>query len=454
MSLEGKISMKHFYIKTFGCQMNVADSETMAGLLKARGMEPVADPAGADVIVVNTCTIRKKAEDKAYSELGRLARLKKRRSGRPLIAAAGCVARKEGERMFKRLPSLDVVIGPNRLYRLGEMLDHCTSSGGTFIDVDDTPAESLPVTPMREGRITAFVNIMHGCDNHCAYCVVPYVRGSEISRRPDEIEDEVKRLADRGFMEVTLLGQNVNSYGKGLGASCDFPRLLERLDKNTGIARIRFTTSHPKDFGPGLASAVRDLNSVCEAVHLPVQAGSDKVLQAMSRGYTREEYLEKIDLLRREVPGVSLSTDIIVGYPSEDRRDFDETLLLVKKVAYSSLFAFKFSPREGTAAADLEDSVPVSEKDRRLQAVLKMQKKITLGQNQARAGKVLEVLVEGESRNDPHMLSGRTRGNRVVNFIGSRNMMGKIVPVLITDGRQNCLLGAADGQGEISLKTV
>ncbi len=434
---------RRYYIRTFGCQMNVADSEAMAGILRARGFLPADRPEEADIMAVNTCTIRRKAEDKAVSELGRMLFLKRRRQGVPLVIAAGCVARKEGPDLLRRLPGLDIVVGPSRLARLGELLDLRETGGKPVVDVGDQPAGPFPSAPVRQSGVIAFVSIMRGCDNACAYCVVPSVRGGEASLPPEDIEAEVRRLADQGYREVTLLGQNVNSYGKGLAGRPSFPALLERLDRRTGIRRLRFTTSHPKDFTPELAMAVRDLPSVCEAVHLPVQAGSDRVLAAMKRGYTAGEFMEKISFLREAVPGVALSTDIIVGFPGEGADDFAATLALVSRAGFAGLFAFKFSPREGTPAAGRPDDVPPEEKDRRLQSVLRLQRGITLEFNRRQVGLTAEVLVEGPAKTGAGQLTGRTRGNTVVNFPGGDDQTGRLLPVEITGAGPNSLRGRA-----------
>jgi tRNA-2-methylthio-N6-dimethylallyladenosine synthase len=431
--------VRSFHIRTFGCQMNVADSELMAGILSARGMAETDDPALADVIVVNTCSIRRKAEEKGVSEIGRALSLKKR--GVSLVVAVGCVARQEGEALLRRLPGLDVVLGPNRLSRLGDALDERVRGGRPVVDVDDGAAPAVGALPLRRGGVTAFTSIMRGCDNRCAYCIVPSVRGRETSRPSDDIVREIRDLTARGYREVTLLGQNVNSYRDGLGAAGGFPRLLERLQRESGIGRIRFTTSHPKDFTPALAAAIRDLPAVCEWVHLPLQAGADRILTAMNRGYTAGAFREKVAFLRETVPGVSISTDIIVGFPGEREEDFEETRRLVDETGFTSLFAFKFSPRAGTPAAALHDDVPAAEKDRRLQVILALQRRRTIDFHESLVGTVAEVLVEGESRLDAGAVTGRTRGNQVVNFTSPGSPAGSLLDVRLIAARPHSLLG-------------
>jgi tRNA-2-methylthio-N6-dimethylallyladenosine synthase len=437
---------KKAHVITFGCQMNVADSELLSGILREKGLDLIGSPDEADLIVVNTCTIRRKAEDKAYSQMGRLMKMKSRRGPVPLVAMAGCVAKKEGRDLLRRFPGLDIVLSPGRVPRVGDLLDRRLETGQAVVDIGDRPAGAVEASPVRKSEVKAFVNIMHGCDNHCAYCVVPAVRGPEVSRPPGDVLEEVTELADRGYGEVTLLGQNVNSYGKGLDEAIDFPGLLERLDKRSGMERLRFTTSHPKDFDSRLVGAIRDLPSVCEAVHLPVQAGSDRVLRAMNRKYGPGEYRDKVNLLREAVPGVRISTDIIVGYPGETEGDFTATWELVKETRFVSLFAFKFSPREGTAAARLEDDVPGAEKDRRLQAILDLQRGISREINEGMVGRVEEVLVEGPSKTDPGMMTGRTRGNQVVNMPGKQGLRGRLRPVEINGAGTHCLMGRFVGK--------
>ena len=409
------MQMRSAWLETLGCQMNEADSEKMAGILCAEGYTLASAPEEADVILINTCSIREKAEQKAFSLAGRYGQLKKRRPG-TLLVLAGCVAQKLGSRVLERLPAVDAVIGPARMATLPALLERVRATGRPAVDVEQASAGEHHAAPVRASGIKAWVNVMFGCDNHCAYCVVPIVRGPERSRRPTEILAEVAALGRGGYREVTLLGQNVNSYGRGLAPPADFAGLLRAIDGTAGIPRVRFTTSHPKDFSTGLMRAVRDLPSVCEAVHLPLQAGSDAVLERMNRGYSFERYRRIVGELRETVPGVAVTTDIIVGFPGESPRDFADTLQALAELRFDAIFSFRYSPREGTAACALDDAVPQEEKARRLIEVQALQREITEDRNAELIGQVVEVLVEGPSRRDTGAWKGRTRTNRIVNF--------------------------------------
>ncbi len=430
--------MRTYHIRTFGCQMNVADSSLVEAILVGRGMVRGDDPAAADLVVVNTCTIRRKAEEKALSELGRHAR--PRQGKKPLVVAAGCVAAQHGAALFGRIPGVDIVVSGARIAGLGVLIDRRLAGEDKVVDVGTTPVRR-PAVSAHAGSVGAFVTIMHGCDNRCAYCVVPAVRGPETSRHPDDILAEIRLAVERGAREITLLGQNVNSYGKGLDAGVDFADLLATVDRHGGAERVRFTTSHPKDLDRRLVAAMRDLTSVCEAIHLPVQAGSDRILAGMNRGYTVDGYRRKVDELRREVPGVAISTDIIVGFPGEEVADFDETLRLIRQVGFSSLFAFKYSPRPGTAAAGLPDSVPPAEKNRRLQGVLELQAAEEERQRGEMVGTIHEVLVEARGKSGQGLLVGRTRGNRQVVFPADASLIGTLVDLRITPGGRHALRG-------------
>ena len=342
--------MKSFHIITFGCQMNEHDSERMTGILEAQGCASASVAGDADMIILNTCSIREKAEQKFYSELGRLKKLKDERPGLK-IAVAGCIAQQEGANILSRAPYVDLIFGPSDIARLSLIVDKSLSQPSPVIDTTGDPEyhrKRLPAT--RVDKIKAWVSIMYGCDNFCTYCVVPYLRGRERSRPPEDIVVEVRELAQKGYKEVTLLGQNVNSYGKGLDRNADFPSLLRMVNDIPGIERIRFVTSHPRDLSDGLIAAIRDLPKVCESLHLPVQSGSDRILASMNRKYTRDEYLDKIMKLRDAVPDITLTTDIIVGFPGETEQDFEMTVTLLEEVQYDGIFAFKYSKRPGTAA--------------------------------------------------------------------------------------------------------
>lgn len=429
-------------IITFGCQMNVADSEKMSGILAAEGYALVEAPEEADLVVVNTCSIRSKAEQKVFSLVGRLRSLKERRPGL-ILALTGCVAQHWGEKVLERAPALDVVVGTGRMALLPELVRAARVGGSPAVDVSEEWAGEHPAQPLRSDRYRAWVNIMYGCDNYCAYCVVPHVRGRERSREPDDIVSEVRGLAGRGVREVTLLGQNVNSYRSGAGGAADFPGLLRRIDGEAGIERIRFTTSHPKDFSRELIDAVADLPRVCKSVHLPLQAGGDAVLERMNRGYTYDEYRKIYLSLKERVPSAAVTTDIIVGFPGESEEDFERTLAALEELRFDAIFSFRFSPREGTAAWKMEDDVPGPEKTRRLMAVQELQKRISTEKNRELVGRTVEVLVEGPSRKDGTKMTGRTGGNKIVNFPGTAGLAGSLLSVRITAAGFVALAGEA-----------
>jgi tRNA-2-methylthio-N6-dimethylallyladenosine synthase len=421
------------HIFTFGCQMNEADSEKMAGILRAEGYRLVDRAEEADVILLNTCSIRAKAEQKVFSLAGRLRDLKKKRPGLILVMA-GCLAQRWGETLIEKKTGVDVVIGPGRISRLPALLRDARERGRPAVDVAEEWAGEHPAEAVRGGLVKAWINIMNGCDNFCAYCVVPSVRGPERSREPDLILAEAGDLGRRGYREVTLLGQNVNSYGRGLQPALSFADLLRRVEGEAGIPRLRFTTSHPKDLSRELIEAIRDLPSVCEAVHLPLQAGGDGVLGRMNRGYTYEEYRKTCLALREAVPGVAVTTDIIVGFPGETAAEYEATLGALSELEFDGIFSFRFSPREGTAAWDLEDDVPDEEKTRRLVEVQALQREIMTRKSAEAVGKTVEVLVEGPSRKDASRLTGRTRGNRIVIFPGPPEWAGRFMEVTIRSG--------------------
>ncbi len=433
--------MRSFHIITFGCQMNEHDSERMAGILEQQGFAPSANAEDAEVVILNTCSIREKAEQKFYSQLGRLARRKGSDGKGVTIAVAGCIAQQEGRRLLAHASPVDVVIGPSDIARLSEMLDRSRATGRPVVETGGDPEYHRRKIPALRGNgLRSWVSIMYGCDNFCTYCVVPHLRGRERSRPPDDIVEEIRQLADRGCREVTLLGQNVNSYGKGLERQGTFPGLLQRVQEIEGIERIRFVTSHPRDLSDELIAAIRDLPKVCEALHLPVQSGSDRVLAAMNRRYTAAEYREKAGRLRDAIPDLTLTTDIIVGFPGETDGDFEDTLALLKDIRFDNLFAFKYSKRPQTRALGLPGHLPEELKDERLTRVFALQKPVTHERNRRSIGTVAEVLAEGRSRRGG-TLSGRTRGNRVVNFAGPAHLPGRLVQVRITSAGPNSLSG-------------
>jgi len=432
--------MKSYHIITFGCQMNEHDSERMAGILRQQEYVQSADAVSADIIILNTCSIREKAEQKFYSELGRLRNLKLERPG-VTIAVAGCIAQQEGKKILARAPHVDMIFGPSDVARVSELSGFADTWRAPLVEIDGDPDYHLKQIPtLRHDQLKAWVSIMYGCDNFCTYCIVPYLRGRERSRPPEDITAEVQGLAERGFKEVTLLGQNVNSYGRGMQSTMRFPALLGMVNAVEGIERIRFVTSHPRDLSQELIYAIRDLPKVCESLHLPVQSGADPVLSAMNRRYTRAEYLDQVKRLRDAVPAITFTTDIIVGFPGETEHDFEMTLKLLREVEYDGLFAFKYSKRPGTAALKLTDHIPEKIKESRLAGVLDLQKMITRKKNAAYAGTTVEVLVDGHSKKGG-MLTGRMRGNKSVNFDGPDSLIGTLAVVRIIAAGENSLNG-------------
>ncbi len=428
---------------TFGCQANEADSEKIAGVLAQEGFELTETAEEADLILLNTCSIREKAEQKVYSLLGTFQKLKTQ-NPQLKIGLCGCLAQRDGVRLKDRFPYLDLVAGPGALiYRIPEIL-----KGGTAYPVLPRPKEPLPLyahspRPRRGSTFKAWVSIMEGCNYLCTFCVVPYTRGPERSRPPEDILAEVQELLQQGYKEITLLGQTVNAYGKNLKPRTQFAHLLRAIDAVAGgEIRVRFTSSHPRDFTPDLIEAVAGLKSVCEHVHLPVQAGSDSVLRRMRRLYTREEYRAKVCALRRAVPDVALSTDLIVGFPGEREEDFQETLTLLQEVRFDSIYAFKYSPRPLTPAAAYPDQISEEIKTERLNILLRLQGEIALEQNRRRLGKIEEVLVEGGPNSKMgSSASGRTRRNQLVHFSQEFFVPGDTVFALITEAYSHYLKG-------------
>ena len=417
---------KTLYIHTIGCQMNVYDSERIAGGLAPLGYRQVSEPESADLVILNTCAIREKAEQKVFSFLGRMAGLK-RKNPELIIGVGGCVAQQEGRKILDRAPYLDLVFGTHAVSRLPVLVQQVETTGGRLVDValSNTIQESpaYPASPNAD-QISRFVTIMQGCDNYCTYCVVPYVRGREMSRDPERIVSEIQALADSGIREVTLLGQNVNSYGKKEGL-CDFAELLTRVNGIEGLLRIRFTTSHPKDLSSDLIATFNRLDKLCRHIHLPVQSGSTRILSRMNRRYTRDMYLEKIARLRDACPDIAITSDIIVGFPGETSEDFEDTLSLIRQVTYDGLFAFMYSDRPNAPAAHFPEKISEAEKADRLQQVLGLQEAITLEKNQSLVHSDQVVLVEGVSQRmnaseSPHEATpqwyGRTPGHKIVHF--------------------------------------
>ena len=426
---------------TFGCQANEADSEKIAGVLAEEGFELTETAEDADLILLNTCSIREKAEHKVYSLLGTYQKLKTLRPHLK-IGLCGCLAQREGEQLKTRFPYLDLVAGPGAMiYRIPKLL-----KGGSDGPVLPRPKEPLPLyihspRPRRENTFKAWVSVMEGCNYLCTFCVVPYTRGPERSRPPEDILAEVEDLLRQGYKEITLLGQTVNAYGKNLRPRTRFSDLLSAIDRLAGGAvRVRFTSSHPKDVTLDLVEAMASLKSVCEHLHLPVQAGSDRVLKRMGRLYTREDYLAKARILREAMPDIALSTDLIVGFPGESDEDFQETLRLLEEVRFDSLFAFKYSARPLTPAATYPDQVPEEIKSERLQILLKRQDHIALERNQLRLGRIEEVLVEeGANVKLQSTATGRSRRNQLVHFSEKNLAPGLMVSAVITEAYSHCL---------------
>lgn len=437
-----RMSSETFYIHTFGCQMNVHDSEQMAMLLGEAGYIGTCDPGRADVIIMNTCSVREKAAQKAYSELGRLKKYKQHHPS-VIMGVAGCLAQEKGAAFLRRVPYLDFVLGTHNIHRITDIIREIKGGGSRVVDTAfHQSVRSLGIRTLpAPGSVSAFVTIMQGCNNFCSYCIVPYVRGREESRRSADIVDEIEFLARHGVREVTLLGQNVNSYGRGLPEDVDFPTLLGMINEIDGIDRIRFTTSHPKDLSADLAAAFADLGKLCEHIHLPVQSGSDDVLRRMKRGYTAGEYLEKIDMLRAARPDISITSDIIVGFPGEKDRDFQKTIDLMGKVRFDNIFSFRYCDRHGTASEGYDGKVAEGIKRERLTLLQSLQEKHSLEKNTDLEKRVEDVLVEGVSRASTADLTGRTRGNKIVNFAGDADLIGKTVPVRITGAHIHSLRG-------------
>jgi len=438
---------KLLYIETFGCQMNVSDSEKIVALLKGIGYSNTHDISLADLIILNTCSVRAKAEQKVYSRLGRFKGLKKR-NRRLILGVGGCVAQQEGERLLASVPYLDIVFGTHNLHMLPELVLAAEQgerlSQTAFLD-NGTRLDLFPAAD-GEGGVSRFVTIMQGCDNYCSYCIVPYVRGREISRRSAEIIDEIREMASKGVREVTLIGQNVNSYGLMSPDEPDFASLLRLVAEVPGIERIRFTTSHPKDISQPLIDCFAELPRLCGHIHLPAQSGSDAVLARMNRGYSRREYLEKISALNAARPGIQITGDMIVGFPGESEADFSETLSLMEEVRYADLFSFVYSPRPETRAAQLPDDISREEKQARLERLQARQREMTLERNRSLVGSRQELLTEGVSRRGDQLF-GRTSGNRIVNFPSDPSLIGSMVEVTITRAFQNSLLGEIEELG-------
>nr|Q6MAB7.1 RecName: Full=tRNA-2-methylthio-N(6)-dimethylallyladenosine synthase; AltName: Full=(Dimethylallyl)adenosine tRNA methylthiotransferase MiaB; AltName: Full=tRNA-i(6)A37 methylthiotransferase [Candidatus Protochlamydia amoebophila UWE25] len=433
-------SLKKFFVKTYGCQMNELDSEIMIGQLENRGLTRSHDENDADLLIFNTCSIRDLAERKVMGKLGKLGLTKQSQA---IIGVTGCMANAKKDSLFQKLPHIDFVLGTNNIHDLNHVLDEVLASGKQSIRTDDHFEFELDyLNAKREDQIKAYVSIIRGCDKFCTYCVVPYTRGSEVSRAPENILEECRHLVNQGYKEITLLGQNVNSYGKDkLEWKCLFHDLLYQLDKIPGLERVRFMTSHPVDISKELMEAIRDLKTLCEFVHFPLQAGSNRVLKKMHRIYTVEQYLEKVQMLKEIVPNVALGTDIIVGFPTETEEEFQETYRLLKEIEYSVAFLFSYSPRKGTPAMRWRDDVPEEVKQDRLQRLLQLQDTIYMKHRQAFLGQTVEVLVERRNFKDDRLVKGRTRCWKNVLFTGGDELVGTMQQVKIHGYSHQTLLG-------------
>ncbi|KUO62793.1 MAG: tRNA-2-methylthio-N(6)-dimethylallyladenosine synthase MiaB [Gracilibacter sp. BRH_c7a] len=426
--------------------MSERDAETLTAISTHKGYTVTKDLEDADLIIVNTCCVRESAENKIIGKIGQLKKIKEKKPSLK-IAVSGCMVQQPGimERLKKRASHVDIWTGTFDLENFENLLDSALQ-GEKAILISEKAAKTSEVVPLAEkGKLRVSQNIMYGCDNYCAYCIVPYVRGRERSRPLNDIVNEIKELVASGSKEVTLLGQNVNSYGKQDGFSYDFADLLAEIDKVQGLRRIRFMTSHPKDLSNKLITTVAQSQNICEQFHLPFQAGSNRVLEAMNRKYTREYYMERVDNILREIPHARLSTDIIVGFPGETEEDFEQTLDLVSKVHFAQAFTFMFSKRSGTAAADLPEQIPLEVKKHRLQRLIELQNSRSLSWRQKMIGNSYEILVEGTSKTDQKLLTGRTRGNEVAVFEGNEDLVGKLVKIKIISANSWTLYGEFEG---------
>lgn len=435
-----------YYIETYGCQMNEHDSEKIAGLLQAVGYQKAEQMQQADLILFNTCCVRDHAEKKVFGNIGALKPLSQQKSGL-IVAVCGCMMQQEevAKKLMQTFPFVKIVFGTNNMNELPSMLYRAVMHRERVFNVQkanisSTAVEDVPM--VRKKRPLATVNIMQGCDNFCTYCIVPYVRGREWSRPAGDILMEVKGLVKQGYREVMLLGQNVNSYGKKGGeTSMDFADLLEQIAAGTGVSRIRFMTSHPKDISKKLLEKIAGHENICKQLHLPVQSGSSRVLMRMNRGYTREEYLRLVETAREIVPGIALTTDIIVGFPGESEEDYAQTLSLVREVGYDAAFTFVYSPRKGTKAAEFPEQVPEQIKQQRIVRLIELQSELTYESNLRYVGKKELILVEDVSKKDEQSICGRTDSGKMVNFKGPKEKIGSFVPVEILEAKRTTLLG-------------
>lgn len=426
---------KHYFVMTLGCQQNVSDSEKLMGMLDEMGYIKTDNREEAEVIIINTCCVRENAELKLYGNIGAFKKLKQDNPG-ILLCICGCMMEQEHavNTIKKKYKHVDLVFGTHNLYKFPELLERAMNEKYTLIDIMNTEGiivEDMPVR--REDKFKAWVTIMYGCNNFCSYCIVPYVRGRERSRKPEDIINEIKQLAADGCREITLLGQNVNSYGKDLELSIDFADLIRMVNDVEGIERIRFMTSHPKDISDKLIQTMSECKKVCEQLHLPFQAGSNSILKTMNRKYTKEGYLDKIEKVKKAIPRVALSTDVIVGFPGETDEDFEKTLEVMRQVEFDQAFMFIYSKRIGTPAAKMENQVVEEHKHKNFEKLVEVQNSISKKINDTYLNMTVEVLVEGFSKNDPTKFTGRSRTGKVINFSGQGDIIGQLVNVRITE---------------------
>ena len=432
-----------YYIETWGCQMNEEDSEKLSGMLKSIGYSKTDNLKEAGIIIYNTCCVRENAENKVFGNLGELKHLKKENPDL-IIAICGCMMQQEGmaDKILKKFPHVNIIFGTHNAFKFPEYLNRVKTEGVQVKEIFNKETEIVEGIPVdRESSVKAFVTIMYGCNNFCTYCVVPYVRGRERSRKSEDIINEIKNLVSKGYKENTLLGQNVNSYGKGLEEDIDFAKLLRKVNEVEGLERVRFMSSHPKDLTKDVILAIKECDKICEQVHLPVQSGSNRILKKMNRNYTKESYLELIDLIKKEIPDVTLTTDIIVGFPGETEEDFLDTLDLVNKVEYDSAFTFIYSRRNNTPADMMLNQVLDEDKHHRFDRLVKAVNDSVIKKNKAYEDRVVEVLVEGPSKNDESKFTGRTRNGKLVNFSGDNVKIGELVNVKILRAQPFSLIG-------------
>jgi tRNA-2-methylthio-N6-dimethylallyladenosine synthase len=444
--------LKSFFVKTYGCQMNELDSEIMVGLLEGRGLEKTEDETKADLLIFNTCSIRDLAERKVMGKLGQLGKPNAIHNN-PIIGVTGCMANAKKDSLFQKLPHIDFVLGTNNIHDLNNVLDDVLAADKQIFRTDERFTHELDyLGAKRDDKIKAYVSIIRGCDKFCTYCVVPYTRGPEVSRSPENIVEECKKLVSEGYKEVILLGQNVNSYGKDKPEwNTKFHDLLYQIDKIPGLERVRFMTSHPVDITKELMEAIRDLRTLCEFVHFPMQAGSSRILKKMHRIYTIEQYLEKVAMLKSIVPNVALGTDIIVGFPTETEEEFQQTYDLMKEIEFSVAFVFSYSPRKGTPAMRWKDDIPEEVKHERLQRLLKLHEEIAAKQRQTILDTTIEVLVEGQNSKESHLLKGRTRCWKNVLFEGAQELVGTLQNVRIHGYNNQTLMGTLVPKTSLSL---